>query len=331
MFDYLSRTATLSMPGYMDKVLHRFRRLLGTGKPQAASPSVYTPPAYGISTQFVPVDTTALLSPADKLEMQELVGCVLYYARAIDHTLLPSVNHISSIQSTLTQHVQVMGQRLLAYGAAYPNNELVYHASDMTLCVQSDCSYLSRPKAGSVVGGIGYLSSATTPQVLNGAVFVTSSLLDVVVASAAEGEYGSVFFNAKHAVGTRTILTAVGYPQPPTPILTDNACAVGLANDSVKVKRGKSIDMRFHWIRDRIKQGHFTVTWVAGADNLADFFTKALPVRRHQALMKLLVHTPIPAAAHFASSRGRKATAYRRYKASIATPVPHQLLATLVQ
>ena len=107
------------------------------------------------------------------------------------------------------------------------------------------------------------------------------------------------------------MLAAIGYPQPPTPILCDNKCAVGLANDTVKVKRGKSIDMRFHWIRDRVRQGQFTVEWVAGEDNLADFFTKALPVRRHQQLMKYLVVTPIPALSHFCSARGKSATAHR--------------------
>jgi len=317
VFDYDARTATLSMPGYMDRVVLRFRRLLSTGKAQATSPSVYIPPSYGKATQYTRVDTTAIFSPADKLEMQELVGCLLYYARAIDCTMLPGVNHLSSELSTLTQLVQVMGQRLLAYGATYPNNELVYHASDMTLCLQSDCSHLSRKNPGSVVGGVGYLGSATEPTALNGAVFVISSLLDVIVASAAEGEYGSVFFNAKHAVGTRNILAAIGYPQPPTPILTDNECAVGLANDTIKVKRRKSIDMRFHWIRDCIRQGQFTVSWVAGAGNLADFFTKALPVKRHQELLKLLVHTLCPPVAHFASYRGRQATAYRRYKQTL--------------
>ena len=152
-------TATLSMPGYIDKVVLRFQRLLRTGKAQAASPSVYVPPSYGKSTQYTHVDTSAVLSPSDKLEMQELVGCLLYYARAIDCTMLPSVNHIASELSTLTQLVQIVGQRLLAYGPAYPNNELVYHASDMILCVQSDCSHLSRHHARSVVGGIGYLGS----------------------------------------------------------------------------------------------------------------------------------------------------------------------------
>ena len=50
--------------------------------------------------------------------------------------------------------------------------------------------------------------------------------------------------------------------------------------------------MRYHWIRDRIQQQQFIVAWRKGADNLADFFTKPLPVHVHQSLMPLLVHTP---------------------------------------
>ncbi len=46
----------------------------------------------------------------------------------------------------------------------------------------------------------------------------------------------------------------MGYPQPPTTILCDNTSAIGLANDTIKQKRSKAIDMRFHWIRDRIRQ-----------------------------------------------------------------------------
>ena len=72
----------------------------------------------------------------------------------------------------------------------------------------------------------------------------------------------------------------------------DNDCAVGLANNTLKIKRSKSIDMRFHWLRDRIRQGQFEYQWRKGANNLADFFTKALPVHKHLELMPFLVHTP---------------------------------------
>jgi hypothetical protein len=46
----------------------------------------------------------------------------------------------------------------------------------------------------------------------------------------------------------------------------------------------KFLDMRFHWLRDRIGQGQFRVVFVPGLRNLADFFTKSLPVTRHNAL-----------------------------------------------
>jgi hypothetical protein len=60
----------------------------------------------------------------------------------------------------------------------------------------------------------------------------------------------STIHRRKHAAGLRTILADLGYPQPPTTILCDNTTAIGLANDNIKMKRSKAIDMRFHWIRD---------------------------------------------------------------------------------
>ena len=87
--------------------------------------------------------------------------------------------------------------RLLAYAAAYPNNELVFTACDMILFIQSDASYLSRANARSVVGGIFYLGNAERPTEINGAVNAISNIIDVVVASAAEAEYAGAFINAQ--------------------------------------------------------------------------------------------------------------------------------------
>jgi hypothetical protein len=69
----------------------------------------------------------------------------------------------------------------------------------------------------------------------------------------------------------------MGHPQPATPIVTDNSTASGLANDTVKQKRPKAIDMRFYWIRDRVRQTQFQVRWVKGELNLADYYSKHHP------------------------------------------------------
>ena len=287
------RTVALSMPNYLPRVHQRFAervgRLQGRG---AASPAIYTPPAYGAHSQMTEVDESQPLGPKAIKELQEFVGSFMFYARAVDGTMLTAVNHIASEMAAPTQQTDAMEQRLLAYSLEYPNNELVFTASDMILHMQTDASYLSRSSARSVVGGLEYLGNRDQPTQINGAVHTFSAILDVVVASAGEAEYGGLFTGAKHGEGSREVLAFLGYTQPPTIILGDSACATGIANDMVKIKRTKSIDMRFHWVRDRIRQGHFQVQWRKGAHNLADFFTKALPVHKHQELMPFLVQVP---------------------------------------
>ena len=182
----------------------------------------------------------------------------------------------------------------------------------MTLFIQVDASYLSRSNARSVAGGICYLSDTGQPNHINGAVHAVSSIIPSVVASAAEAEYAALFMLAQEGEYLRRVLNDMGYPQSPALILCDNQCAVGLATNSLKAKRTKSIDMRYHWIQDRVHQGHFQVQWRRGEHNLADFFTKALPVHTHQTLMRLLVHTPPSPDTIAQTKKARRAVTWSR-------------------
>ncbi len=143
-----------------------------------------------------------------------------------------------------------------------------------------------------MAGSIIYYGDAAHPTVENGMIHAISAIIDVVVASAGEAEYGAAFMAAQQGVWIRTIAVALGHPQPPTPLLCDNEFAIGLGNDTIKQKKSKSIDMRFHWLRDRIRQGQFIIQYLAGARNLADFFTKTLPVDVHCLMMPRLVSSP---------------------------------------
>jgi hypothetical protein len=73
-----------------------------------------------------------------------------------------------------------------------------------------------------VAGGIAYLGDAESPITENGMIHSMSSIIDVIVASAGEAEYGTAFIYAQHGVWFRQIATAMGHPQPATPILCDN-------------------------------------------------------------------------------------------------------------
>ena len=276
--DRTARTITLSYPGYIAKLLAQVRP---NGVKPAKSPALYTPPSYGSSApQLSPVDNSSPASAAEAKDLQIIVGSLLYYARAVDASILPAVCALASRQSQPTAATMIAAERLLGYASSHPNNCLVIHASSMLLRIHSDASYLSRPKSGSVAGGFHYLGNPDHNS-LNAPVLCHSTLIPVVVGAVSEAEYAAAYANAQIGVDERQILANLGYPQPLTPIFCDNECAVGLANGTVRPKKSKSIDMRFDWIRDRVRQLQFDVRFIPGKLNLSDFFTKALPVHEH--------------------------------------------------
>ena len=57
----------------------------------------------------------------------------------------------------------------------------------------------------------------------------------------------------------------------------DNQGAIHLANNQVCNQRSKHIDVKYHYIRHEIKEGHCKLLYVPSKKNLADMFTKAVP------------------------------------------------------
>lgn len=285
-WDYTARTCRLSMPDYVRKGVSRF---LG----ESATPSVKHGPAqhkqFAFGRQAAPEqdDSTPLDKERTK-RIQSIVGYFLYYARAVDSTMLVALGQISSSQAQPTENVEAACTHFLHYAATYPNATIVYRASDMVLRIITDASFHSEPAPkgacpGTRMGGVHYLGERHFNR-LNGMIDTLCKLMDVVPASVAEAEYGSAFTNAKMGTETRHTLEDLGFPQPPTPIECDNQCAVGIANQDTKQKRSRAMDVRFHWLADRIKQGQFVIEWKAGNTNLADYFTKIHPAAHHRAM-----------------------------------------------
>ena len=88
--------------------------------------------------------------------------------------------------------------------------------------------------------------------------------------SAAEADIGATFLNAKNALPIRTTLKELRHPQPPTLLQLDNTTTVGFANNAIKQKRSKAIDMRFYWIIDSTRQDQFKIYWSPISTNLGD-------------------------------------------------------------
>ena len=178
-------------------------------------------------------DTSELLNAEDTRYIQSAVGSLLYYARALDSTMLPALNQIGTQQSAPTVNTRKAVNQLLDYANTYKHTKVRFHASDMKLEIDSDAAYLVLPKARSRMAGYFRLlddKKNTQRSLYNGAILIECRTLRHVVSSAAEAETNSVFQNAKTAIPIRNLLIGMGHPQDATIIKTDNSTTQGFVN-----------------------------------------------------------------------------------------------------
>ena len=285
-WNYTKQYVDISMNNYVTNSLNKLQykqHIYPQYSPHHHNPINYTSKERQYATA---PDTAPLLGPHDTKKIQSITGTYLYYARAVDPTILPALNEIAAQQAHPTKSTEQKAQRLMDYLNTYPNASIRYHASDMILHIDSDAVYLVAPKSRSRVAGFYYLSNHPTPQHqanLNGSILVECKTLRHVVSSAVEAEVGGIFHNAQTTIPIRTLLQALGHHQPPTPIKTDNATANGFVHDNIYKKRSKSWDMRYYWLRDRSIKKQFNIFWAKAILNLADYFTKHHPTKHHRA------------------------------------------------
>jgi hypothetical protein len=127
-------------------------------------------------------------------------------------------------------------------------------------------------------------------ETLNGSILNVAAVIKNVAASTAESEVGACFHNAQSGAPLRVTLTELVHKQPPTPLLTDNSTAYGIVNETIKQKRSKAMDMRYHWLTDRVLQKQFDVYWRPGRENLGDYHTKHHSEQHHKDMRHLILH-----------------------------------------
>jgi hypothetical protein len=118
------------------------------------TPSRYVTPVYGAKTQYATKNETPPRTAKQCLTIQKVTGSVLYYARAVDPTILMPLNDIATEQTKATEKTQAATNQLLDYLATHPDATIRYHASDMILHIHSDASYLSVSNARIRLGGL---------------------------------------------------------------------------------------------------------------------------------------------------------------------------------
>ena len=153
----------------------------------------------------------------------------------------------------------------------------------MILCAHANAGFLNETNSRSRAGAHIYLSENDPFPRLNGAVLSIAQIIEFDMASAAKAELVAFFVTAREMIPHRQTLIDMGWPQPKSPIQTDNSTAAGVTNKTIVPRRAKMMDMRLWWLRCRGSQDQFRYYWDAGSKNWANYHTKHHPDTYHEA------------------------------------------------
>lgn len=118
-------------------------------------------------------------------------------------------------------------------------------------------------------------STSGTCQILGNALVSWSYKKKACVAlSIAEEEYIVVGSYCAHVLWLKQQLFNNGLNLGCIPLICDNTSAISLTKDPIMHSRNKHIDIRHHFLRDRVLKRDFEITFVDTHDQLANIFIR---------------------------------------------------------
>jgi hypothetical protein len=195
---------------------------------------------------------------------------LLYYARAVDNKLLVALSAIAARQSCATVATKQAVHLLVDYVATYLSDSIIYQSSDMILCAHSNAGFLNKTNSRSCARAHIFLSENEPFPCFNGAILSIAQIIKFVMVSATKSELAAIFVMAREMIPYQQTLISMGWPQPKSPIQTDNSTTAGVTNKTIVPRRAKMMDMHFWWLHFCTSQDQFCYYWDAGSKNWAD-------------------------------------------------------------
>ncbi|CAI7878909.1 unnamed protein product [Closterium sp. NIES-54] len=98
-----------------------------------------------------------------------------------------------------------------------------------------------------------------------------------IAQSSGEAEYMAMYHAIKEIVLLRKLLEDMGAEQEgPTPLFSDSEAAIGMANNPILNGLNKHMKIKWHWVRQMVKEGIVELHHVKASKQAADFLTKRL-------------------------------------------------------
>ena len=251
----------LNQVGYINKILNKFN--MAHCKP--------------VSTPLIPNENIHEFRKCNEDEnppqgYRELIGSLLYLANGTRPDIAFAVNQLSQyVTSPTLQHWTAL-KRILRYiqGTKSINLEFKkFNAKKVQVEAYSDASYGSGKDRKSVSGIF---------ITINNCPIIWSSRKQTITAqSTVEAEYVALSEASKQIAWVSQMLEELGIKyEKPIKMNEDNQGTIALTNNPILSRRSKHIDIKYHYIREQVRNGLITLSYCPTTEMIADILTKSL-------------------------------------------------------
>jgi len=270
------RSINLSQTNYIDKMLARF----GMTNCKSAA----TPMDPGVKLVSAAKEaTTEEAEKMKKVPYLEAVGSLMYAMLGTRPDIAFAVGVVSRYSSDPRHEHWVAVKRILRYLKGTREVTLRYVGDKTVVPVgYSDADWGSDQETRRSTTGYIFMIS-------NAAVTWQSKRQPTVALSSTEAEYMASCQAAREAVWLRALLADLGYTQQDATVLHgDNQGCLALAKNPMQHSRTKHIEMRHHFIREKVESGDIKQVYCPTESMIADILTKSLTRDKHDSLSRAM-------------------------------------------
>lgn len=215
---------------------------------------------------------------------QSLVGSLMWLACGTRPDIAYATCYLARfLNAPGPEHLAAV-KRVLRYVRGTSDLKLCFHSdsSDPLIRCYVDADWASDNNTRKSTSGIVCLLYGTP-------VYWSSRKQKIVTLSSTESEYVAASSATQELIWYRQLLIELGIPlNSSIPLLVDNQSAIALASSHKTNARTKHIDVRYHFIREKVEDGTIALEYVPTDEQLADVMTKSLGLVKHADFVKSL-------------------------------------------